>query len=84
MAVEFLGLFVPFVHNLLQLHMHTLVFSPIKFLCILLLEERFVQEQALQQRVPGPNLPYSSPSGSRAWQGQNLVGVSNTNVDYVS
>ena len=35
--------------------MHTLNFSPIQFLCILLLQERCVQVQALQQRVPGPS-----------------------------
>ena len=33
-----------------------LFLGPIEFLCILLLEERFVQVQALQQRVPGLSL----------------------------
>ena len=36
--------------------MHAVIFSPLWFLCILLLEETFVQVQALQQRVPGPSL----------------------------
>ena len=34
--------------------MHAVLFSPLQFLCILLLEEMFVQVQALQQGVPGP------------------------------
>ena len=38
--------------------MHAAIFSPILFLCILLLEERGVQVQALQQRVPGPSLSH--------------------------
>ena len=32
---------------------------PCSLLCILLLEETFVQAQALQQRVPGPGLSQS-------------------------
>lgn len=36
--------------------LHTVIFSPLWFLCILYLEEIFVQVQELQQRVPGPNL----------------------------
>ena len=44
--------------NLPQEHMHTVIFSPIQFLCILLLEERCVQVQALQQRVPVPGLSH--------------------------
>ena len=36
------------VHNLAQLLMHVVIFSSLYFLCILLLEETFVQEQALQ------------------------------------
>lgn len=55
-AVVFFGLFVSFVQNLPQLHMHGVVFSPIHFLRILLLEKRFVQGQALQQRVQVPGL----------------------------
>ena len=38
--------------------MHTVIFSPLQFLCILLLEDMFVQVQALQQRVPGPSLSH--------------------------
>ena len=33
--------------------MHAVIFSPIWTLCILWLEERCVQVQALKQRVPG-------------------------------
>ena len=40
-----------FVHNLHQLHISTVTF--LIPLCILLLEEMFVQVQALQQRVSG-------------------------------
>ena len=36
----------------------TLIFSPIQFLCIFLLEERCVQVQELQQRAPGPSLSH--------------------------
>ena len=36
-------------------------FSPLEFLCILLLEETFVQVQALQQRRPGPRFLPVSP-----------------------
>ena len=39
------------VHNLPQF---TVIFSPLEFLCILLLQEMFVQVQALQQRSLGP------------------------------
>ena len=48
------SLFVSFVQNLPQLHMLTVIFSPLEFLCILLLQEMFVQVQALQQRSLGP------------------------------
>ena len=41
------------VHNMPQLLIHPAIFSLLSFLCILLLEEAFVQLQALQQRVPG-------------------------------
>ena len=37
-------------------NVHASIFSPIQFLCVLLLEDRCVQVQALQQRVPGPSL----------------------------
>ena len=52
----FSGLFLSFVQNLSQLHMHAVIFSPIQFLCILLLQKRRVQVQALKQRIPGPSL----------------------------
>ena len=48
-AVGFFGLFISFgFRNLPHLPMHTVIFSPIQFLCILLLEERCVQVQGLQ------------------------------------
>ena len=50
--------FLYLVHNLPQLCMHAVIFSPLQFLCILLLKERFVQVQALQQKVPGPSLSH--------------------------
>ena len=55
--------FLYLVHNLPQLHMHagSFFFSPLEFLCILLLEETFVQVQALQQRRPGPRFLPVSP-----------------------
>ena len=46
------------VYNLPQLCMYTVTFSPLQFLCIFLLEEMFVQVQALQplqQIVLGPS-----------------------------
>ena len=50
------------VHSLPQLHMHAVIFSLIRFLCILSLKETCVQGQALQRRVPGPrSQPVSSP-----------------------
>ena len=52
-AVGFLIFLYLVVHNLPQLCMHAAIFSPFQFLCIFLLEEMFVQVQALQQRVPG-------------------------------
>ena len=53
------GLFYLIVQNLLQLHMHAVIFSFLYFLCILLLEENFVQVQALQQMVPDLSLSQS-------------------------
>ena len=53
-AVALFGPLCLVVHNLPQLHMHTVSFSPLQFLCILLLEKLFVQVQTLQQRVSGP------------------------------
>ena len=47
-------LFVSFVQNLPQLHIYEVIFSPIQFLCILLLEERCVQVKALQHCPKGP------------------------------
>ena len=55
-AVRSSGLFVSFVQNLPQLSKYSVIFSPLQFLCILLLEDRFVQVHALQQKVPGPSL----------------------------
>ena len=55
-VVEQFGLFVYFVQTLLLLHMQAVNFSPVHFLCVLLLEETFVQVQALQSRVPSPSL----------------------------
>lgn len=49
------GLFVSF-HTLLHLGMQAVIFSSLYFLCILLLQEMFVQVQALQQGVPLPGL----------------------------
>ena len=56
-AVGFFGLFVSFVQNLHQLSMRTVMFSPIQLFCILLLEERCVQVQALQHRSKGSQIP---------------------------
>ena len=44
--------FLYLVHKLPREAMHAVIFSPL--LLPILLEERFVQIQALQQRVPGP------------------------------
>ena len=51
-------------HNFPQLHMHTVIFSPLQFLFIniLLLEETSIQVQALQQRGPGPRFQLVSVS----------------------
>ena len=51
-----------FVQNLPQSHMWKVIFSPIQFLPILLLKERYVQVQALQQKVPGSHIPNLSRS----------------------
>ena len=51
------GLFVYFIHNFPQLHIHTVIFSLIPFLCILLLEEKSVQLQAKGPR----SLPITTP-----------------------
>ena len=61
-AVGFLVFLYLLVHNLPPLCMHAAIFSPLWFLCILLLEEMFVPVQALQQRGPGPrSQPVSKP-----------------------
>ena len=56
-AVGFFGLFVSFVQNLPRLYMHAVIFSPIWFLCILFLQERFVQVQAMQHCSKGSQVP---------------------------
>ena len=38
--------------------LHAVIFSPLLFLCVRLLQEMFVLGQALQQRVPGPSLSH--------------------------
>lgn len=50
--------FLFLVRNLPQLRTHSVISSPLPFLCMLLPQEVFVQVQALQQRVlvPGPSL----------------------------
>ena len=57
LAVGFFGLFVSFVQNLPQLRRNVVIFSPIQFLCILLLEERCVQVQVLQHYSKGSQVP---------------------------
>ena len=47
-------LFLYLVHNLPQLCMHMVVFSLLEFVCILLIEEMFVQVQALFIAAKGP------------------------------
>ena len=46
-----------FVQNLPQPCMCTFIFSPVQFLCILLLEEKFVQVGALQHCGRGSQVP---------------------------
>ena len=46
--------FWPFYILLFILYFIVILFSPLSFLCILLLEEMCVQVQELQQTVPGP------------------------------
>ena len=50
----FFGLFLSFVQNLPQRHLDAVIFSPIQFLCILLLEERCVQVQHCSTAAEGP------------------------------
>ena len=54
MVVGFFGFFVSFGSGICP-NGQAGIFSPIQFLCILLLEDGCVQVQALQQRVPGPS-----------------------------
>ena len=54
-------LFVSFVQNLLQLHMHAVVFSPIQFLCILLLEDSTCKHCSTAAKGPGSQ-PVSLPA----------------------
>ena len=56
-AIEFFGLSVSSVQSLPQMHMHTVVFSPTQFLCILLLREKCVQVQTLQHCSKGSQVP---------------------------
>lgn len=46
------GLFVSCFDYLPQLHMHAIIFNPLQFLCILMLDVTFVQVHSLQQTVP--------------------------------
>ena len=60
----FFGLFVSLGSRICPNCMHTVIFSPVQFLCILLLEERYTPPQvqalqALQQRGPGASLSHS-------------------------
>ena len=50
-AVGYLVSLYLVVQNLSHLHMCMAIFSPLKFLCNLLMEEMFFQVQALQQNV---------------------------------
>ena len=52
----FFGLFVSFSKALPRLRMRAVIFSPIQFLCVLLLEERCVQVQALQHCSKGSHV----------------------------
>ena len=61
----FWSLCIFWVQNFPQLSMYAVVFSPIQFLCILLFQERCVQVQALQQRVPVP-AHLNGPGGERS------------------
>ena len=43
----FFGPLVSFVQDLSQLHMHAVIFGPLLFLCLLLLEKMFAEMEAL-------------------------------------
>ena len=47
--------FLYLVHNLPQLLLQAVIFSLLQFVCIFLLEERYVQVQTLQQMAPSPS-----------------------------
>ena len=57
-AFEFWSFLYLVVHHVPQLHTHTGIFHPLLLLCILLLEEAFIQVQAGSKgsQVPGPHL----------------------------
>ena len=62
-AVGFFSVFLYLVaHNLPQLHMHEVIFSPLECLRILLLEEIFVQLSSLQQKFSSPRSQLVSKS----------------------
>jgi hypothetical protein len=51
------GLFVSCCY-LPQLHVDAIIFSPLQFLCILMLDVTFVQVHSLQQTVPACLIPH--------------------------
>ena len=63
------------VHNVSQLHMNAVIFSPSRFVCILMLREMFVHVQALQQRAQAParlsRVCVSAGDSGKQGQGQN-------------
>ena len=65
-AVGLFCLFVPFVRNLLQLHMHSVTFSPLEYLCILLLKETFVQTQELSKGAQPVSPPHQTSQHAKA------------------
>ena len=69
-AVGFFGLCVSFVQKLSQMRTHPVTFSPRQFLCILLLEERGIQVQALQHYSKGFKVP--GLSHSFYWQTKEI------------
>ena len=66
-----LGILISFVQNLPQLCIPIVIFSPIQFLCILFLEKRCVQVQALQQESPRSQL-VSMPSERRPYSSAKM------------
>lgn len=59
----FLVFLFPVVHNFFFciIIMHSVIFSPLWFLRVLLLEKTFIQVQKVRQRVPGFGLSPSPP-----------------------